>query len=72
MATHAVLSGPAPKRLEEAPIARVVVTNTLPIPPERAIAKLEVVSIAKVIADAIAAVFEDGSVSELFQGENLS
>lgn len=72
MATHAVLSGPAPKRLMDAPISRVVVTNTLPVPPERTIAKLEVVSIAKVIADAIAAVFEDGSVSELFQGENLS
>jgi ribose-phosphate pyrophosphokinase len=72
MATHAILSGPAPKRLMDSPVSRVVVTNTLPIHGEREIDKLEVVSIAKVIADAIAAVFEDGSVSELFQGDNLS
>jgi ribose-phosphate pyrophosphokinase len=72
MATHALFSGPALERLEAAPIDRVVVTNTLPLAPERRLPKVEVVSIAKVIADAIAAVFEDGSVSELFHGENLS
>ncbi len=72
MATHALFSGPALERLESAPIDRVVVTNTLPLAPERRLAKIQVVSIAKVIADAIAAVFEDGSVSELFHGENLS
>jgi ribose-phosphate pyrophosphokinase len=72
MATHPILSGPAIKRLAEAPISRVVVTNTLPLGPDRRIPKIEVVSIAKVIADAIAAVFEDGSVSELFHGDNLS
>jgi len=72
MATHPILSGPAIKRLAEAPISRVVVTNTLPLGPDRRIPKIEVVSIAKVLADAIAAVFEDGSVSELFHGDNLS
>ncbi|MHB8188818.1 MAG: ribose-phosphate diphosphokinase [Ferrimicrobium sp.] len=72
MATHAILSGPAPKRLADAPIERVVVTNTLPIPADRHIDKIQVISVAKVIADAIAAVFEDGSVSDLFHGENLS
>jgi ribose-phosphate pyrophosphokinase len=72
MATHGVLSDPALERLEKSALTRVVVTNTLPIPEERRIAKLEVVSIAKVIADAIDAVFEDTSVSEIFGGDNLA
>lgn len=72
MATHPILSGPALKRLDDSSISRVIVTNTLPLAGDRLIGKIEVVSIAKVIADAIAAVFEDGSVSELFHGDNLS
>jgi len=71
MATHAVLSGPALDRLKAAPISRVIVTNTLPLPPERRIDKIEVISVAKIIADAIDAVFEDTSVSEIFGGQNL-
>jgi ribose-phosphate pyrophosphokinase len=71
MATHAVLSGPALDRLKAAPISRVIVTNTLPLPPERRIDKIEVLSVAKIIADAIDAVFEDTSVSEIFGGQNL-
>jgi ribose-phosphate pyrophosphokinase len=71
MATHAVLSGPALDRLKAAPISRVILTNTLPLPPERRIDKIEVISVAKIIADAIDAVFEDTSVSEIFGGQNL-
>jgi ribose-phosphate pyrophosphokinase len=70
MATHALLSGPAIDRLKNSQITRVVVTDTLPLPPEKQIDKIEVVSVAKVFADAIDAVFEDGSVSEIFGGEN--
>jgi ribose-phosphate pyrophosphokinase len=70
MATHAVLSGPAIDRLKNAPIDRVVVTNTLPLPPEKQIEKIEVLSVARIIADALNAVFEDTSVSEIFGGEN--
>src|SRR6202163_353049 len=66
MATHAVLSDPAVDRLKNSQIARVVVTDTLPLPPEKQIDKIEVVSVARVFADAIDAVFEDGSVSEIF------
>ena len=47
-------------------------TDTLPIPQERHFDKLEVLSVAKIIADAIDAVFEDTSVSEIFGGENLA
>ena len=72
MATHGILSDPASKRLMDSPISRVVITNTLPLAPERRIPKLEVLSIAKVIAQAIGAVFEDTSVSDIFGGENLS
>ena len=56
--------------LEEAPIQEVVVTNTVPIPEEKRFGKLKVLSIAPLIADALRAVFEDTSVSELFNGEN--
>jgi ribose-phosphate pyrophosphokinase len=72
MATHAVLSGPAIERLEKSVISRVVLTNTLPLPPEKQIPKIEVLSIAPLIADALNAVFEDASVSEIFGGENQS
>lgn len=71
MATHGLLSDPAIDRLKAAPISRVVVTDTLPVPGRRQLEKLEVLSVAKLIADAIDAVFEDTSVSEIFGGENL-
>ncbi len=70
MATHGLLSDPATERLKNSVLERVVLTNTLPLPPENQIDKIEVVSIAPLIADAISAVFEDESVSEIFGGEN--
>jgi ribose-phosphate pyrophosphokinase len=70
MATHAVLSDTAVDRLKNSRISRVVVTDTLPLPPEKQIDKIEVVSVARVFADAIDAVFTDGSVSQIFGGEN--
>jgi ribose-phosphate pyrophosphokinase len=72
MATHGVLSDPALQRLEKSPIERVVVTNTLPVPEDRRIDKMQVLSVARLIADAIDAVFEDTSVSEIFGGDNLT
>ena len=72
MATHGVLSDPATDRLKNSPISRVVITDTLPLPPEKQIDKIEVLSVAKIIADAVDAVFEDTSVSEIFGGENQS
>ena len=69
-ATHPVLSGKAVQNLEEAPISEVVVTNTMPIPEEKLFGKLKVLSIAPLIADALRAVFEDSSVSEIFHGDN--
>jgi ribose-phosphate pyrophosphokinase len=72
MATHGVLSGPAIERLEKSVISRVVLTNTLPLPKEKQIGKIEVLSVAKILADALAAVFDETSVSDLFDGENQS
>jgi ribose-phosphate pyrophosphokinase len=70
MATHGVLSGPAMERLQAAPIDKVVVTDTLPIGREKRLKKLEVLSIAPLMAAAVSAIFHDESVSELFGGQN--
>ncbi len=72
MATHGLLSDPAVDRLKNSRIDRVVVTNTVPMPAEKRFDKLEVLSVAPIIAKAIDAVFEDSSVSEIFGGENHS
>ena len=71
-ATHGVFSGPAIDRLKNSVISKVVTTNTLPLPPEKQLDKIEVLSVAGVVADAIDAVFEDTSVSEIFGGANQS
>jgi ribose-phosphate pyrophosphokinase len=71
MATHALLSGPAVDRLKNGPIRRVVVTNTLPISDEKHFDALSVLSIAPIVAEAIDAVFDESSVSELFKGDNV-
>jgi ribose-phosphate pyrophosphokinase len=68
--THAVLSGPAIDRIKNSVLSRVIVTNTVPLPPEKQLPQIEVLSVAGVIADAIDAVFEDTSVSEIFGGHN--
>ena len=70
--THGLFSGPAIDRLKNSVIRKVIVTDTLPMPPEKTIDKLEIVSVAPTIASAIRAVFEDTSVSEIFGGNNLS
>jgi ribose-phosphate pyrophosphokinase len=67
-ATHGVLSGPAMDRLKNSRINEVVVTNTLPIDEEQRFDGLTVLSIAPLIARAIREVFEDGSVTSLFDG----
>ncbi len=67
-ATHGVFSHPAVERLSDPVIDSVVVTNTLPITPDKEFATLTVLSIAPLIAKAIAAVFYDDSVNSLFPG----
>ncbi|MBG7604009.1 MAG: ribose-phosphate diphosphokinase [Actinobacteria bacterium] len=72
MATHGVLSGPAIDRLKNSPLSRIVLTNTLPLPPEKQLDKIEILSVAPLIAEALGAVFDDTSVSDIFDGENLA
>lgn len=69
-ATHAVLSGPAVDRLKNSRISEVIVTDSLPIPNERRFDKLTELSIAPMVARAITEVFEDGSVTSLFDGHS--
>lgn len=67
-ATHAILSDPAVDRLKNSPAVEVVITNTLPVPAEKQFDKLTTLSIAPLVARAIREVFEDGSVTSMFDG----
>lgn len=67
-ATHAILSEPAVDRLKNSTATEVVITNTLPVPPEKQFDKLTTLSIAPLVARAIREVFEDGSVTSMFDG----
>jgi ribose-phosphate pyrophosphokinase len=67
-ATHAIFSPPAVERLSSGVIDRIIVTDTLPLPPEKRFDRLEVLPIAPLLARAIHEVFEDGSVTSMFNG----
>jgi ribose-phosphate pyrophosphokinase len=67
-ATHGIFSGPAVDRLKNSRITEVVVTDTLPIEDERRFDKLTILPIAPLLARAIQEVFNDGSVTSLFDG----
>jgi ribose-phosphate pyrophosphokinase len=69
-ATHGIFSPPATDVLKNSRVTEVLVTNTLPIPPEKQFDKLTVVSVAPLLAKAIREVFEDGSVTSLFDGRS--
>jgi ribose-phosphate pyrophosphokinase len=66
VACHPVLSGPAIQRLEEAPITEVIVTNTIPLRPDKVISKITQLSIAGLLGEAIARIHDNASVSNLF------
>jgi len=66
-ATHAILSGPAVQRLSNSRITELVVTNTIPLAPEKLIDKVTVLSVAPLLAEAIRRIHQDTSVSELFE-----
>ena len=65
-ATHALLSGPAPERLQDSAVREVVVTNTLYVPEEKRFPKLRILSIAELLARAIRYTHSNESVSQLF------
>jgi len=65
--THPVLSGPAKERLEASPLKEIVVTNTIPVPPEKRFPRLKVLTVAPIFGEAIIRIHEDLSVSKLFE-----
>ena len=65
-ATHGIFSPPAYERIEAAPIKELIITNTLPVPEERRHGKIHMLSVAPLFAHAIQNVYDDESVSELF------
>ena len=70
-ATHGVLSGPAVERLSTCGAREVVVTDTLPIPASKRFGQLTILPIAPLLARAIRAVFDDGSVTSLFESAGV-
>ena len=68
-ATHGIFSPPAYERIEESAVTEVVVCNTVPVPDERLIGKIRVLSVAPLFAHAIQNVYKNESVSELFDPE---
>lgn len=69
--THPILSGPAVDRINDSPLVEVVVTNTIPLPTGKDMSKFKTLSIAPILADTVRNVFEEESVSELFEGDQL-
>ena len=67
-ATHGVLSDPAVERLQSCGAREVIITDTLPVAEDRRFEQLTVLSIAPLLARAIREVFDDGSVTSLFDG----
>jgi ribose-phosphate pyrophosphokinase len=65
-ATHGVLCGPAIDRLARSPAKEVVITDTIPLPPERRLSKIQVLSVAPLLGEAIKRIHFNKSVSRLF------
>jgi len=65
-ATHPVLSGPAFERIQDSVIKELVVTNTIPLPPNKPVDKIKVLSVASLFAEAIKRIYEGLSLSKLF------
>ena len=63
---HGVLSGPAIERIENSAIEELVLLNTIPVPEEKRIEKMKILSVAPLFAEAMTRVFTNGSISKLF------
>jgi ribose-phosphate pyrophosphokinase len=70
LATHGVFSEPSLERIEDSPFEQVIVTNTVPIDNKGITDKIEVLSVARLLADAITAVANGNSLSAIFEGQN--
>jgi ribose-phosphate pyrophosphokinase len=66
-ATHGVLCGPAIKNLRDAPIKQMVITDSIPLPPEKHLPNIHVLTVSRLLADAIKRIHFNESVSKLFE-----
>ena len=66
-ATHGVLVGRAIQNVKESPIRKMIITDSIPLPPDKQIDKIEVLSVDKLLADAMWRIHENESVSKLFE-----
>ncbi len=66
-ASHGVLSGPAIQRLQKSPIEKLIITDTIPLPPEKQIPMIEVLSVAPMLAEGIRRIHADQSLSSIFE-----
>jgi ribose-phosphate pyrophosphokinase len=64
--THGVLCGEAIKRIKESPVDSVVITNTIPLPPEKRLDRIHVLSVAPLLAEAIRRIHSNKSISQMF------
>ena len=65
-ATHGVLSGPALERIEASSICELALLNTVPVPEDKKLDKMTMLSVAPIFAEAMTRVFTNGSISKLF------
>ena len=65
--THAVLTDPALSRLAQSEIKELIVTNTIPLPPTKKHPKIKVLSVAPILAETIIRIYNELSVSQLFE-----
>jgi ribose-phosphate pyrophosphokinase len=68
--THAVLSGPAIERIQNSCIEELVVLDTVPLPEEKKLDKIEVLSVSKLFALAIENIYLDKKMSDIYDSEN--
>jgi len=63
---HGVLSGPAIERLREAPVEEIIISNSIPLPAEKKLDKITILSVAKMLAEAIRRIHHEESLSLIF------
>ena len=70
-ATHAVFSGKAIERIQDSAIEELVVLNTIPLPEEKQIDKIKVISVGSLFAETLMRIHENESISKLFEGHRF-
>ncbi|NLL90897.1 MAG: ribose-phosphate pyrophosphokinase [Ruminococcaceae bacterium] len=66
--THAVLSGPALERLSESPVEEIAILDTIELPEEKRIDKINVLSVSHIFAEAVSRIFSDKPMTTLYEG----